>query len=204
MGFIFRFCFSYCVHFFLSCVCVHLFFIFTFLLFLPICTIHVMYIYSVGVSNRCQVWTSALRTLQTGQVMAHISFSISFVFLLFIFSTRNVCPEISLVPTIKILLGLSKNDGNQTAIACLVRFKSEIMARNRFWVAEVLAASWTRSTDSNLWDWNLVCGWEGGGVRKIFAKTSPEVVNINMMKFLKEGPWRAVKEKKIQTNGWEN
>ena len=161
--------------FFLSCVCVNLFFIFIFPVFLPICTIHVMYIYSVGVSNRCQVWTSALRTLQTGQVMAHISFSISFVFFyFFIFSTRNVCPEISLVPTIKILLGLSKNDVYQTEIACLVQFKSEIMARNRFWVAEVLAASWTRSTDSNLWDWKLVCGWERGGVRKIFAKTSPE------------------------------
>ena len=83
---------SYCVHFFLSCVCVHLFFIFIFPVFLPICTIHVMYIYSVGVSNRCQVWTSALRTLQTGQVMAHISFSISFLFLLFFIFHQKCLP----------------------------------------------------------------------------------------------------------------
>ena len=149
MCFIFWFCFSYCVHFFLSCVCVHvLYFHFSCVsayLYYS-CYVHLFCRSEQSVSslNICTAdppdWTSD---------GAHQLFYF-FLFLLFIFSTRNVCPEISLVPTIKILLGLSKNDVYQTEIACLVQFKSEIMARNRFWVAEVLAASWTRSTDSKL------------------------------------------------------
>ena len=65
------------------------YFVSSFFVFLhvPLFSIHVMYIYSVGVSNRCQVWTSALRTLlRTLDNTTHISFyifCISFAFYLY-------------------------------------------------------------------------------------------------------------------------